>query len=608
MKVHWRSLIVFGITFWVDKEELSILDKGIYKNLDNVKQFIKETQFGQRLYNFGWTLLLWNTVTFIFCLSFCFCAKTLSWVLWKMFMPGRSGQQILQMATFSTMPQRSNSSLSKIPVKVRQLCGRSSDTNINIKPKIGQDASCPNLLTKKLNRGSSTANSQVFYDSMETVPLKPQCQTIYKNDRIFPDNESERKFDKHLENQCEKLREEMVKLQANSLKEHAVLSRKLEAVTKEKKDMAKLLATLTYEEMSTLLAQIEAILNSRPLIPLSPDPSDCDVLTPAHFLIGRRLISVPDPNLIDIKTTRLSRFQLIQQHNQVFWKRWSAEYLHELQERTKWKQWQQQLKLGTLVLLRDDQAPPLCWRLGRVQALHPGPDGVARVASIRTPQGIAALVKRLENATKEFKNNTKTKKFALQKLDEATANAENLKKQLEQVTRDKEILEGKLRLLEKEYEKLQERVIMSSKTNLDNYHERTCMPERDSSDKRADQAMGHLEVCQVKRKLGNSITTEIDMKKIQVKIKQLERNLENFNSSSPTGLQNVEAESEISLSAQGNATDTGRTEEETDVSDFFGSSPRFRYWGGRAGDMNFLKSLHNENKSHTSHSVVYDTF
>nr|CAI5851512.1 unnamed protein product [Callosobruchus analis] len=146
---------------------------------------------------------------------------------------------------------------------------------------------------------------------------------------------------------------------------------------------------LTYEEMSTLLAQIEAILNSRPLIPLSPDPSDCDLLTPAHFLIGRRLISVPDPNLIDIKTTRLSRFQLIQQHNQVFWKRWSAEYLHELQERTKWKQWQQQLKLGTLVLLRDDQAPPLCWRLGRVQALHPGPDGVTRVASIRTPQGIA---------------------------------------------------------------------------------------------------------------------------------------------------------------------------------------------------------------------------
>nr|CAI5836912.1 unnamed protein product [Callosobruchus analis] len=140
----------------------------------------------------------------------------------------------------------------------------------------------------------------------------------------------------------------------------------------------------TYEEMATLLAQIEAILNSRPLTPLSSEPTDTDALTPAHFLIGRRLTMLPDPNLQDTPDTRLSRFQRIQQISQNFWKRWASEYMNELQQRVKWKTTQQQLQIGTLVLIREDSAPPLLWKLGRVEKLHSGPDGMARVATIRT--------------------------------------------------------------------------------------------------------------------------------------------------------------------------------------------------------------------------------
>ncbi|XP_036143365.1 uncharacterized protein LOC118645765 [Monomorium pharaonis] len=68
-------------------------------------------------------------------------------------------------------------------------------------------------------------------------------------------------------------------------------------------------STLTYEEMSTFLTQVEACLNSRPLQPLSDDPDDVFALTLGHLLIGGPLISIPEPSLTRAVESSLSRWQ-----------------------------------------------------------------------------------------------------------------------------------------------------------------------------------------------------------------------------------------------------------------------------------------------------------
>ncbi|XP_055926899.1 uncharacterized protein LOC129958433 [Argiope bruennichi] len=67
----------------------------------------------------------------------------------------------------------------------------------------------------------------------------------------------------------------------------------------------------TYEEFLTILNQIEGILNSRPLYPLSCDPNDFDVLTPGHFLVGRPISAIVEPSLTELPDNRLKLFAYI---------------------------------------------------------------------------------------------------------------------------------------------------------------------------------------------------------------------------------------------------------------------------------------------------------
>ncbi|XP_051170292.1 uncharacterized protein LOC127287411 [Leptopilina boulardi] len=145
---------------------------------------------------------------------------------------------------------------------------------------------------------------------------------------------------------------------------------------------------LAYEEMTTLLCEIEAILNSRPLTPMSTDPNDLRVLTPGHFLIGKSLQSIPTVDYTDINVNRLSSWQHVQKIKNNLWKRWYNEYLNEINIKNKWYNGQSEdIKVGRLVTVRDDNLPPLRWVLGRIIEVFPGEDNIVRVVKIKTSSG-----------------------------------------------------------------------------------------------------------------------------------------------------------------------------------------------------------------------------
>jgi hypothetical protein len=143
--------------------------------------------------------------------------------------------------------------------------------------------------------------------------------------------------------------------------------------------------TLTFEEMTTLLCNIEACLNSRPLAPLTDSVDEYDPLTPGHFLIGSAIRASPEPSVLNLNENRLSRWQIVRQMTERFWKMWQNDYINTLQQRVKWKRMTPDtIRIGQLVLIRNTLLPPCKWELGRITQCHPGTDGLVRVVTIKT--------------------------------------------------------------------------------------------------------------------------------------------------------------------------------------------------------------------------------
>ncbi|XP_065356158.1 uncharacterized protein LOC135950551 [Calliphora vicina] len=144
----------------------------------------------------------------------------------------------------------------------------------------------------------------------------------------------------------------------------------------------------TFEELSTLLSKIESCLNSRPISPISTDPTDLCALTPGHFLIGTPILSHIDPQVDDSSISLINRWQRLKLIHQNFCLRWKHEYLKEMNKRIKWQRPEVDIQEGSMVVIKDENLPPNSWRLGRIVKIYSGSDNRVRVADVLTQRGL----------------------------------------------------------------------------------------------------------------------------------------------------------------------------------------------------------------------------
>ncbi|XP_039516658.1 uncharacterized protein LOC120470972 [Pimephales promelas] len=140
---------------------------------------------------------------------------------------------------------------------------------------------------------------------------------------------------------------------------------------------------LTHEVLVTLMAEVTAIMNGRPLVPVSSDPQQPDLLTPGALLTQKICPASIPPGDFDPKDLYRKQWKQVQSLANSFWKRWREEYLATLQPRRKWQADQPNLAIGDVVLLKDSQVKRNEWPTGLIVNIYPGRDKRVRKVDVR---------------------------------------------------------------------------------------------------------------------------------------------------------------------------------------------------------------------------------
>ena len=140
---------------------------------------------------------------------------------------------------------------------------------------------------------------------------------------------------------------------------------------------------------ATMLVEVERIMNNRPLTYASSDIRDLSVLTPSNFLypgvITQTSINILPPAPPGGESIRY-QWQKARALVDAFWSRWTGEYLHTLQSRTKWQKTQPNLYVGQIVLITDENLPRDQWRWGRIEWVG-AQNGTVRKAGVKLTSG-----------------------------------------------------------------------------------------------------------------------------------------------------------------------------------------------------------------------------
>ncbi|KAL6490189.1 hypothetical protein MHYP_G00005340 [Metynnis hypsauchen] len=137
------------------------------------------------------------------------------------------------------------------------------------------------------------------------------------------------------------------------------------------------LRTFFYEAMS--------IVNSRPLTTDNiNDPKGLEPLTPNHLLTMKACVPLPPPGkFVAEDLYAKKRWRRVQYLTEQFWGRWRKEYLTNITLRQRWQSPRRNVKIGDIVIVKEEGIPRNDWRLGRVLDVCKDEDGLVRKATIQ---------------------------------------------------------------------------------------------------------------------------------------------------------------------------------------------------------------------------------
>lgn len=146
-------------------------------------------------------------------------------------------------------------------------------------------------------------------------------------------------------------------------------------------------ALLSYEEMRTMLVEVEATLNNRPITYIYDDEEGVSFpLTPSCLIYGRRIATTPNDSQFEISSTNQSLTRRAKHQNRVlknFTKQWSKDYLLSLRESSKAQpKGVEKISVGDIVVLKNDSTARVFWKLAKVEELIPSRDKIVRSAKV----------------------------------------------------------------------------------------------------------------------------------------------------------------------------------------------------------------------------------
>ena len=144
-------------------------------------------------------------------------------------------------------------------------------------------------------------------------------------------------------------------------------------------------ALVTYTELSTIIKEVQAQVNDRPLHEASA--STLEVITPSMLCLGRKLrpwVDHYDSTPLPLESKIRERWKHRQNIVRSFFESWAQNYVNSLQQRAKWQTNSPNLKVGDLVLLELQNIKKHKWPLGRVIEIFTGRDGKVRSVRLTT--------------------------------------------------------------------------------------------------------------------------------------------------------------------------------------------------------------------------------